>query len=169
MLVLLFCTRMFFHLFLMLCFSWNINIACFMEHQTQSLGTQFSFKNWYFFYSCRDLGVRSNSLLENAYLLKGYFAEFANVFMCLKIYFFAITKDSIIQNLFQKLSIFKTECSSPKFWDCQWHKTFSVTPVFTALILFHLFQIIKICQCCGFTFTIFSFFLQPPMPLQLAE
>ena len=25
-----------------------------------------------------------------------------------------------IQNLFQKLSIFKTECSSPKIWDCQW-------------------------------------------------
>ena len=38
--------------------------------------------------------------------------------------FFAITKDSIIQNLFQKLSIFKTERNSSEIWDCQWHKTF---------------------------------------------
>ena len=55
--------------------------------------------------------------MENAYLSKGYFAEFENVFMCLVTYFFAITKDSIIQNLFQKLSIFKTERSSSKFWE----------------------------------------------------
>ena len=35
----------------------------------------------------------------------------------------------------------------------------SVTPVFTALILLLFFQIIKIRQCCGFTFTIFFLFL----------
>ena len=34
-------------------------------------------------------------------------------------YFFAIAKDIvfIVQNLFQKLSIFKTECSSSEIWD----------------------------------------------------
>ena len=38
-------------------------------------------------------------------------------------------------------------------------KTLSVIPVFTALILLLLFQIIKIRQCCGFNFTILFFFL----------
>ena len=68
-------------------------------------------------------------------------------------------RQSIIQNLFQKLNIFKTERSSSEIWDCQWHKTSSVTPVFISLILLLLFQIIKKCQCCGFTFTNFFFFL----------
>ena len=68
-------------------------------------------------------------------------------------------RHSIIQNLFQTLSIFKAERSSSEIWDCEWHKTFSVTPVFTALILLLLFQIIKIRQCCDFTFTNFFFFL----------
>ena len=72
--------------------------------------------------------------------------------------FFAITKDSIIQNLFQKLSIFETECSSSEIWDCQWHKTFCNTS-FYCLDLVAFFQIIKICQCCGFTFTNFFLFL----------
>ena len=36
--------------------------------------------------------------------------------MCLVIYF--LTKDSIIQNLFQKLNIFKTEHSSSEIGDC---------------------------------------------------
>ena len=48
------------------------------------------------FYSCIDHAVRSNFLLENAQLLKGYFAEFENAFMCLMTYFFAIIIDSII-------------------------------------------------------------------------
>ena len=38
-------------------------------------------------------------------------------------------------------------------------KTLSVIPAFTALILLLLFQIIKIRQCCGFTFTNFFCFL----------
>ena len=63
------------------------------------------------------------------------------------------------KNLFQKLSIFKTESSSSEIWDCQWHIIFSLTSVFTALILLLLFQIIKIRQCCGFNFTILFFFL----------
>ena len=73
--------------------------------------------------------------------------------------FLLFKKDSIIQNLFPKLSIFKTESSSSEIWDCQWHKIFSLTPVFTALILLPLFQIIKILKCCGFTFTNFFFIL----------
>ena len=74
-------------------------------------------------------------------------------------YFLTTTKDSIIQNLFHKLSIFKTERSSTDIWDCQWHKTSSVTPVSITLILLVLFQIIKIRRCCGFNFTNFIFFL----------
>ena len=74
-------------------------------------------------------------------------------------YFLTTTKNSIIQNLFHKLSIFKTERSSTDIWDCQWHKTSSVTPVSITLILLVLFQIIKIRRCCGFNFTNFIFFL----------
>ena len=48
-------------------------------------------------------------------------------------------------------------------------KTLSVISVFTALILLLLFQMTKTRQCCGFTFTNFSVFLQPPMPLRLDE
>ena len=92
--------------------------------------------------------------------MKGYFTEFENAFLWLMTYFFCYHKrHSIIQNLFQKLSIFKTESSSSEIWDCQWHKIFSETPAFTALIFLLLFQIIKICQCCGFTFTNFFIFL----------
>ena len=90
--------------------------------------------------------------------MKDYFAEFENVFMCLMTYFFAITKDSIIQNLFQKLSIFKTECSSSEIWDCQWHKTVCNTS-FLLPWSCCFFQIIKICQFCGFSFTNFFLFL----------
>ena len=80
--------------------------------QWNSLGPGFHLKIDAFFYLCIDHAVRSNSLLENTELSKGYFAEFENVFVCLVTYFFAIAKDSIIQNLFQKLSILKTERSS---------------------------------------------------------
>ena len=66
-------------------------------------------------------------------------------------------RHSIIQNLFQKLNIFKTERISSEIWDRQWHKPFSVMPVFIALILLLLFQIIKKCQCCGFTNFFFLF------------
>ena len=83
--------------------------------------------------------------------------------------FFPITKDSIIQNLFLKLRIFKTERSSSEIWDCQWHKTFCNTSFYCLDLVVFFFQVIKIRQCRGFTFTIFSFFLRPPMPLQLVE
>ena len=96
------------------------------------------------FFPFIDHGVNSDSLFEN-------------VFMCFMNYFFCYCKrHSIIQNLFQ-LSIFKTEHSSSEIWDCQWRKMFSVTSVFTALILLLLLQIIKMCQCCGFTFINFFF------------
>ena len=70
---------------------------------------------------------------------------------------FAIKID--IQNLFEKHSISKIQCSNFEIWDCQWLKTLNVTPSFTALILLLLFQFIKICLCYGFTFTNFFFFL----------
>ena len=87
-------------------------------------------------------------------------AEFENVFVCLMTLFFCYHKrSSSIHHLFQKLSIFKTEGSSSESWDCHWHKTFSVTPVFTVLILLLFFRIIKILQFCGLSFTNFLFFL----------
>ena len=65
----------------------------------------------------------------------------------------------MIQNLFQKLSIFKTEGSSSEIWDCQWLKTSRVTPVFTALILLLLCQLLCMHQFCGWTITNYLFFL----------
>ena len=90
-----------------------------------------------------------------------YFYVLDDLFFTFFSFFFFCNhkKHSIIQILFQKLNIFKTEGSSSEIWDCQWHKTSSVTPVFISLILLLLFQIIKKCQCCGFTFTNFFFFL----------
>ena len=67
--------------------------------------------------------------------------------MCLITCFFTT---SFIQNLFQKLN--------SEIWDFQW-QNLSVIPVFTALILLILFQIIRIRQSCGFTFTTFFCFL----------
>ena len=121
------------------------------------------------FYSRIDHGVRSNSLLENRYLSKVCFAKFGNVFMCLMTCFCAITKDTVLFKIYFKSLVFSKQHGSSEIWDCQWHKTFSVTPVFTALILLLLFQIIKVGQCCGFPSTNFSFFLWQPMPLRLFE
>ena len=72
--------------------------------------------------------------------------------------FFLLSQKTVLFKIYFKSSIFWKQHSSSEIWDCQWHKTFSVTPVFTALILF-LFQIIKKYQCCGFTFTNFLFLL----------
>ena len=78
---------------------------------------------------------------------KGYFAEFENVFMCLMTYFLLL----VLFKIYFKSLILRFEIFSGK--------TLSVTPVFTTLILLFLFQIIKIRQCCGFTFTNFFCFL----------
>ena len=100
------------------------------------------------FYSWLDHEFRSNSLLRNyqkVILLN------LKMFYVLGYLFFGYHKrHSTIQNLFWKLSIFKTEHSSSETGDCQSHKTFSVTPVFTASVLLLLFELIKLCQCCGF-------------------
>ena len=84
-------------------------------------------------------------------ILKGYYVLDDLFFCCHK-------RHSIIQNYFKSL-VFSKQHSSSEIWNCQWHKTFSVTPVFTVLISWLIFQIIKIRQCCGFTFTNFLFFL----------
>ena len=78
--------------------------------------------------------------------------------MCLMTYFFAITKDLVVvfKNVFQKLSISKTDRSSSEIWDCQWHETFSVNTSLYRLDLLLFFQIIKVLQC---NFTNFLFFL----------
>ena len=84
------------------------------------------------------------------------------LFCACDVFFCYHKRHIIIQNLFLKLSIFRTEYRNSEIWDCQWHKSFSGTPVFTALILLLLFQIIKKHQCCGFIFTNFFFFSYSP-------
>ena len=71
--------------------------------------------------------------------------------------FFFCYQNGHIQNLFEKLSISKIQCSNFEIWDCKWLKTLNVTPSFTALILLLLFQFIKICLCYEFSF--YQFFL----------
>ena len=71
--------------------------------------------------------------------------------MCLMTYiFFAITKDIVLFKIYFKSLILKFKIFSGK--------TLSVIPVSTVLILLLLFQFIKICQCCGFTFSNFFCF-----------
>ena len=122
------------------------------------LGTLFSFKKWCFFIHgetmvldlilcCKMHNYRKVILLN----LKMFLCAWWPFFCCHK-------RHSIIQNYFKSL-VFSKEQSSSEIWNCQWHKTFSVTPVFTVLISWLIFQIIKIRQCCGFTFTNFLFFL----------
>ena len=89
--------------------------------------------------------------------MKCYFDEFENVFMCLMTYFFAITKD--IFKIYFKSLVFSKQNAVVLRFDIVSDKSFSVTPVFTTLILLPLFQIIKTPQCCGFPFTNFLFFL----------
>ena len=120
MLVLLFRTRMFSHLFSMLCFSLNVIRARLMEqtnrddHRTvqwnsSRLGFHLKIDFFKFMY-------RSNSLLEIASLSKSYAAEFENIFMSLMtffiflfFYFFAITKDIVLFNIYFKSSIFSKQ------------------------------------------------------------
>ena len=61
--------------------------------QWNSSESSFHLKINSFFYSCIDGRVRSNSVLENAKFLRGYFAEFKHVLMYLMTYVSAITKD----------------------------------------------------------------------------
>ena len=120
MLVLLFRTRMFSHLFSMLCFSLNVIRARLMEqtnrddHRTvqwnsSRLGFHLKIDFFKFMY-------RSNSLLEIASLSKSYAAEFENIFMSLMtffiflfFYFFTITKDIVLFNIYFKSSIFSKQ------------------------------------------------------------
>ena len=129
--------------------------ACMCTSQEQY---EFSFKNWCFFYSYIDHGVRSNSVLENVKFLKGYFAEFDNNFMCLMTYFLPSQKTYYSKICFKSLIFSKQNAVVLRF-EIVSDKSFSVTPVFTTLILLPLFQIIKTPQCCGFIFTNFLFFL----------
>ena len=128
------------------------------------LGIRFSFANWWiFYYSCINHGVRPNSLLENIIIKRFMGLDLIlywkthnyqkvillNLKMSLCAWwpiFFAFTKDILFKIYFKSL-ILRFEIFSGK--------TLSVIPVFTTLILLLLFQIIKIRQCCGFTFTNF--------------
>ena len=119
------------------------------------LETWFSFKNWLFLIHLVlywKLHNYQNAILMN---LKSFLCAWWPTFFSFFLFFFFFfcyhNRHSIIQNLFQKINIFKTERDSSEIWDRQWRKSFSVTPVFTTLILLLHFQIIKKHQCCGFT------------------
>ena len=74
--------------------------------QWNSSGPSFHLK---IIFLCIDHGVRSYSLLENAYLSKSYFAEFENAFMCLMNFFFAVTKDMLLFKIYFKSLIFSKQ------------------------------------------------------------
>ena len=78
---------------------------------------------------------RSNSLWKSSNYrnaiqlnLKMFLCAWWTIFSCYH------KRHNIIENLFQKLNISKTEHTSSEMWDCQWHKTFTLKPVFTTLI-----------------------------------
>ena len=131
------------------------------------LGTHFSFKNNGFFIHIQTMGLDLILYWKTRNYPK---IILLNLKMFLCAWFLCYHKrSSSIQNLFQKLSIFKTECSSSEIWDCQWHKTFSVTPVFTALILLLFFKLSKYINVVVLLLLIFYFYLLSPMPLRLVE
>ena len=85
-------------------------------------------------------------------------------------YFFAITKDLVVvfKNVFQKLSISKTDRSSSEIWDCQWHETFSVnTSLYRLDLVAFFFKLSKYFNVV--ILLIFDFFLLSPMLFQLVE
>ena len=151
----------------------DVNQGQLQNSSIKFFGIQLSFKNWWFFYySCINHGVRPNSLSENIIIKR---------FMGLDLILYWKThnyQNVILMNLelswcawwpiFLLLVLFKIYFKSLFLrFEIFSGKTLSVIPVFTTLNLLLLFQIIKICQCCGFTFT--NFFLQPPMSLQQVE
>ena len=71
--------------------------------------------------------------------MKGYFAEFENVFMFLMTYFFAITKD--IFKIYFKSLVFSKQNAVVLRFDIVSDKSFSVTPVFTTLMLLLFFKL----------------------------
>ena len=118
MLVPLFRTWIFGHLFSMLCFSWNVIRARLMERQ---IGTtieqfiripwdQFSFKNWFFFNSCIDLiPYRKSRNYRNVILLIWkcfYVLDDLFVVVVVVSFFFAITKDVVLFKIYFKSSVF---------------------------------------------------------------
>ena len=100
--------------FNVLYFSWNVNITYFMEGQTDdqkrtpwnSLGPCFHSEIDAVFYSCIGHDVRSNSLLENAWLSEDYFAEFENVFIGL-ITSFSLSQKTVLFKIYFKSVVFQ--------------------------------------------------------------
>ena len=83
--------------------------------------------------------------------------------------FFLLSQKTVLFKIYFKSLIYSKQNAVVLRFEIVSDIKLSVTPVFTVLILLLFFQVIKIRQCRGFTFTIFSFFLRPPMPLQLIE
>ena len=117
MLVLLFCTRLFGHLF-SVCYTFRT--GNYKTFRWNSLELCFHSEIDTVFYSCIDHGFTYNSLLE---VIKRYSRSHQKVILLnLKMFNYVVgylflcndKKYIIIRNLFQKLSIFKTEltCSN---------------------------------------------------------
>ena len=128
---------------------------------------EFSFKIDAFFIHIWTMGL--DLILYGKYVIyERLFCWIWKCFYVLDDLFFYHQKRHVIQNLFQKLSIFKTECSSSEIWYCQW-QIFQCNTSFYRLDLVPRFQIIKTPQWCGFTLLILMFFLWPPIPLWPVE
>ena len=72
-------------------------------------------------------------------------------------------RHSIVQNLFQKLSIFKTESSSSKVWDSQW-RNFQCNTCFYCFDLVASFSNYKNTSMLWFYFHYFFFFYSHQCP-----
>ena len=126
MLLLLFRTWLFGHIFSVFYFSWNVIRACLMEQTGTTIeqfngipqDTLFILKS-ILLNSCIDIILywrscnHRNAILLN---LKRFLCAWWPFFFFS--FFFTIIKDiSIIQKLFQELNIFKTEHCSTEIWD----------------------------------------------------
>ena len=130
------------------------------------LETRFSFENWFLLNSFIDpiLYWESHNY-RNAILLKW------KIFSCawrptfFFLFFVCNHKRHSIQNLFQKLNIFKTERSSSEIWDCQLMKLAVEHQVLSPWSCCFFFKLSKNANVLVLLLLIFSFFLQSPMPL----
>ena len=134
--------------------------------QWNTSGPGFLLKIDAFLCSCIDHGVRSNSLLENAYLWKGYFAEFENVFMCLMTYFFVITKDKVLFKIYFKRLIFSKQNAVVLGFEIVSDIKHQFLPPWSWCFSFELSKYVNVVVSL---LLIFSFFLRAPMPLRLVE
>ena len=124
----------------------------------QFLGTQFSFKNWCFFYLCIDHGLDLILYWKTCNYWK---VNLLNLKMSLCAWWpiFLLSQKTVLIKIYFRSLVYSKQNTVVMRFEFVSDIKLSLTLVFTALILLGFFQIIKICQCCGFTLTnVFPFF-----------